>query len=396
MYISIGDNMKKYILILIVILLSSCSIVIPFEEQPEGCSTLYNSNVESTPDAESSQSIIPNSDAAHEILSSMTIEDKVGQLFLARNPKTAEEGIALIEKYKVGGIIFFGRDFRGSDPKSFLTMIESYNGTSKIPLLTAVDEEGGTVCRASLYTAFRDQRFASPAELYEAGGLETVLADAAEKSDFLISLGLNFNLAPVADISTNEKDFIYKRSLGKGRDETADYVSKTVKIMKDHGILSSLKHFPGYGSNSDTHTGIAYDKRSLSDLRKNDLVPFDAGIAAGAPVVMISHSIVECIDSKMPASLSPKVLSLLRDELCFEGVAMTDDLAMDAIGEFTESGEAAVLAIIAGNDLLCCSNIASQYPAVVEAVKSGRISEERIDESVLRIIKMKLEYKIVG
>ena len=388
--------MKKYILILIVILLSSCSIGIPFEETPEGDGTVCKNNSKDTQNTESSQSIIPDNDAVYNLLSSMTIEDKVGQLFLARNPKTEEEGTALIEKYKVGGIIFFGRDFKGSDPQSFSALIKSYNSISKIPLLTAVDEEGGTVCRASLYTAFRDKRFASPAELYEAGGLEAILSDAAEKSDFLISLGLNFNLAPVADISTNEKDFIYKRSLGKGRDETADYVSETVKVMKNHGIISSLKHFPGYGSNSDTHTGIAYDKRSLSDIRKNDLVPFDAGIAAGAPVVMISHSIVECIDSKMPASLSPKVLSLLRDELCFEGVAMTDDLAMDAIGEFTKSGEAAVLAIIAGNDLLCCSNIASQYPAVIEAVKSGRISEERIDESVLRIIKMKLEYKIVG
>ena len=388
--------MKKYILILIVILLSSCSIGIPFEETPEGDGTVCKNNAKDTQNTESSQSIIPDNDAVYNLLSSMTIEDKVGQLFLARNPKTEEEGTALIEKYKVGGIIFFGRDFKGSDPQSFSALIKSYNSISKIPLLTAVDEEGGTVCRASLYTAFRDKRFASPAELYEAGGLEAILSDAAEKSDFLISLGLNFNLAPVADISTNEKDFIYKRSLGKGRDETADYVSETVKVMKNHGIISSLKHFPGYGSNSDTHTGIAYDKRSLSDIRKNDLVPFDAGIAAGAPVVMISHSIVECIDSKMPASLSPKVLSLLRDELCFEGVAMTDDLAMDAIGEFTKSGEAAVLAIIAGNDLLCCSNIASQYPAVIEAVKSGRISEERIDESVLRIIKMKLEYKIVG
>ena len=388
--------MKKYILILIVILLSSCSIGIPFEETPEGNGTVCKNNAKDTQNTESSQSIIPDNDAVYNLLSSMTIEDKVGQIFLARNPKTEEEGTALIEKYKVGGIIFFGRDFKGSDPQSFSALIKSYNSISKIPLLTAVDEEGGTVCRASLYTAFRDKRFASPAELYEAGGLEAILSDAAEKSDFLISLGLNFNLAPVADISTNEKDFIYKRSLGKGRDETADYVSETVKVMKNHGIISSLKHFPGYGSNSDTHTGIAYDKRSLSDIRKNDLVPFDAGIAAGAPVVMISHSIVECIDSKMPASLSPKVLSLLRDELCFEGVAMTDDLAMDAIGEFTKSGEAAVLAIIAGNDLLCCSNIASQYPAVIEAVKSGRISEERIDESVLRIIKMKLEYKIVG
>ena len=338
---------------------------------------------------------MPNEKTADEILSEMSIEEKVGQLFLARNPKTAPQGKELIETYHVGGIIFFGRDFKNSTPSEFKKLIDSYNKTSGIPLLTSVDEEGGTVTRASLYKAFRAEKFASPAELYKLGGLEKILSDAAEKSDFLLDLGLNFNLAPVADISTDENDFIFERSLGLGKEETAQYVSLVVKLMNQKGILSALKHFPGYGNNKDTHTGIAYDKRSFESIMENDLVPFAAGIEAGAPVIMVSHNIVESIDSNMPASLSGDVIKILRDELGFEGVIMTDDLSMDAIKDFTESGEAAVLAILAGTDLLCCSDIETQYQAVLEAVKSGRISAERIEESVLRILNIKLCYKII-
>ena len=335
-------------------------------------------------------------DSAEEIITALTLEEKVGQLFLARNPLTLAEGENLISDYHVGGIIFFGRDFKKSSPSEFKALIKKYNEVSELPLLTAVDEEGGTVCRASLYKAFREEKFASPAELYAEGGLELVLDDAAEKSKFLLELGLNFNLAPVADISTDEKDFIFERSLGLGRDETAEYVSEVVKVMNQKKILSALKHFPGYGNNEDTHTGIAYDKRSFESLLENDLVPFEAGIRAGASAVMVSHNIVEDIGPDMPASLSGKVMDILRQDMKFEGVIMTDDLSMDAIENFTESGEAAVLAVLAGSDLLCCSDTEAQYSAVLAAVKDGRISEERLNESVLRIISMKLEYGILN
>lgn len=332
---------------------------------------------------------------AEDILSDMTLEERVGQLFLARNPLSAEEGIKLIREKHVGGMIFFGRDFKDTDPNGFKKLIGDYNDASAIPLLTAVDEEGGTVCRVSLYESFRAERFASPAELYALGGLELILSDAAEKSEFLLELGINLNLAPVADISTCEDDFIFQRTLGLGRDETAEYIAEAVRVMNEKGIVSALKHFPGYGNNEDTHTGIAYDERSLSTLRENDLVPFARGIDAGVPMVMVSHNIVKNIDPDMPASLSEKMTGILRDELGFEGVIITDDLSMDAIEDFTESGEAAVLAVLAGADILCCSDIDRQYAAVLEAAEEGRISEERINESVLRILRLKLRYGII-
>ena len=332
---------------------------------------------------------------AQRILAEMTLEEKIGQLFLARNPKTEDEGLALIREKNVGGIIFFGRDFKNSTPEKFKALISSYASSSAIPLLTAVDEEGGDVCRVSNYKAFRDEKFLSPSELYAEGGMERILSDCDEKSRFLLSLGLNFNLAPVVDISADENDFIHHRALGMGRDETAEYARAIIKRMNENGILSALKHFPGYGNNEDTHTGIAYDSRSLEYLRQNDLVPFACAINEGAPVAMVSHNVMISLDAKRPASLSAKTYELLRNELGFGGVIMTDDLSMGAIGDFTHSGEAAVLAIEAGADLLCCSDIEVQYSALLEAVENGRISIGRIEDSVLRLLKMKVDYGII-
>ena len=150
-----------------------------------------------------------------------------------------------------------------------------------------------------------------------------------------------------------------------------------------------MKHFPGYGNNEDTHTGIAYDKRSYDTFVNNDFKPFEAGIKAGADAILVAHNIVEAIDDQYPASLSAKVHSLLRDELNYDGVIMTDDLVMAAIKDYVGVNEAAVAAILAGNDLLCCTDFQVQIPEVVKAVKNGIISEEQIDASVLRILKWK-------
>lgn len=346
-------------------------------------------------ETESESFVSDEDEVAKKILSEMTLGEKVGQLFLARNPKTADEGLAMIEEKGIGGIIFFARDFKSSTPEDFKGLISSYNSASEVPLLCAVDEEGGDVLRVSHYTQFREEKFKSPAELYLEGGMERILSDCDEKSQFLLSLGLNFNLAPVVDISTDENDFIFHRAIGLGRDGTAEYAVSLVRRMNENSMISAIKHFPGYGNNEDTHTGIAYDGRSLDYLMENDIVPFSEAIKAGAPVVMISHNVIVSLDSEYPASLSRASYELLRNELGFEGVIITDDLSMGAIKDFTESGEAAVLAIEAGADLLCCSDVETQYSALLQAVESGRISMERIEESVLRLIKMKLRFGII-
>ena len=151
-----------------------------------------------------------------------------------------------------------------------------------------------------------------------------------------------------------------------------------------------LKHFPGYGDNEDTHTGIAHDGRSWDTFVTSDFLPFQAGIDAGAQMVLVSHNIVSAMDSRLPASLSPEVHRILREELGFTGVIVTDDLYMDGVRHFTGDEEAAVLAVQAGNDLLCCTDFQTQVPAVLAAVERGEITEERIDQSVLRILELKM------
>jgi beta-N-acetylhexosaminidase len=231
--------------------------------------------------------------------------------------------------------------------------------------------------------------------LYAESGLDLVASDTKEKATLLKSLGFNVNLAPVCDVSTNPADYIYARTFGKNAVETAKYVKTVVDTMNANGIGCTLKHFPGYGSNVDTHKGIAMDNRSYDSFLDSDFLPFRAGIKAGAGSVLVSHNIVKCMDPELPASLSPKVHQILRDELGFGGVIMTDDLKMDAIKEYIGDEVSAVLAIKAGNDLVVASDFDVQIPSVLVAVKNGSISEARLNESVLRILVWKLRLGVI-
>ena len=327
------------------------------------------------------------------LLSSMTVEEKVGQLFLARCP--AEGAIRDIETYHLGGYILFGRDFDNETPDSLRAKLDSYQFASPIPLLMAVDEEGGTVCRVSNHSAFRSRRFPSPRESYASGGMEQVLSMETEKAALLAELGINVNMGPVCDVSTNAGSFMYQRSLGQSPEETGRFASATVQIYGNHSLGSVLKHFPGYGSNADTHTDIITDSRSLEELEAVDLLPFAAGISAGADAILVSHNIVTAMDDQYPASLSPAVHDYLRSTMGYEGVIVTDDLVMEAITKAYGPEEAAVLAVLAGNDLLCSSEYQIQYPAVLDAVRSGRISEDQLDTSVMRILQWKKELGLI-
>ena len=354
--------------------------------------------VESTPDTEKSQpeesQPTTTSSKAEKILASMSMEEKIGQMFIVRCPET--DAAALAEEYQVGGYILFGRDFEDQTVSGLQAAIESYQDSVNIPMFVGVDEEGGTVVRASAYPQFRDTPFESPQQLYAEGGMDRILEDIAEKSAFLEKLGINLNFAPVSDVSTNPNDYINPRAFGKNGKATAKYVSQVVTAMKKAGMGSVLKHFPGYGNNVDTHTGISYDNRDYSTFETSDFLPFEAGIKAGADCILVSHNIVACMDEDMPASLSPEVHRILREELGYDGVVMTDDLVMDAIRAYTDNGTAAVAAVQAGNDLLCCTDFTEQIPAVIEAVNDGTISESHINESVLRILQAKINLGIIS
>lgn len=321
------------------------------------------------------------------LLSGLTTEEKVGQLFLARCRKeAASEDIA---QYHLGGLVLFDRDTEDETPESLRQTLERYQKAATIPLLIAVDEEGGSVVRISDKPAFRDAPFSSPRSLYEGGGMEALRTAEAEKDALLSDLGINVNLAPVCDITTDPAAFLYDRSLGQSPELTCQWVQIAVEEGQTYGIGCVLKHFPGYGNNADTHVGIAIENRSLEELEAQDLLPFAAGMEAGCGAVMMSHIQVTALDAEYPASLSPAVHRYVRETMGYNGVLVTDDLVMDAISVPYGVGEAAVLAVLAGNDLLISSDFPEQYAAVLEAIREGRISEEQIDNAVRRVLLWK-------
>ena len=245
--------------------------------------------------------------------------------------------------------------------------------------------------RVSSNPHLRSEKFASPQRLWALGGMERILEDTREKDVLLDALGFNVNLAPVADVSTDTGDFIYSRSFGQDAVATADYVAAVTAQMAADGMGSVLKHFPGYGSNRDTHTGIAVDDRPYEDFVNENFLPFLEGIAAGGDTaaVLVSHNIVECMDPDLPASLSPAVHNILREELAFDGVVMTDDLAMEAVSAYAGDGAVAVMALEAGNDLVLTTDYRTQIPKVMEAVENGALDEAVIDTACRRVLRWK-------
>jgi beta-N-acetylhexosaminidase len=182
---------------------------------------------------------------------------------------------------------------------------------------------------------------------------------------------------------------MYKRAIDVDENVTSEFARKVVKQMNEDNVLSSLKHFPGYGDNVDTHTGIAIDERSYENFKENDFLPFEAGIKEDAPCILVSHNIVKSMDTEYPASLSEKVIKELRNTLHYDGVVITDDLAMDAVKSYVEDGRAATLAVKAGNDMIITSDFETMYNEILESVKEKRLSEELIDKAVLRVLQWK-------
>lgn len=325
--------------------------------------------------------------AAQALLENMTLEEKVAQVFLFRCP--TENALAAVQTYQPGGFMLFAKDFDGKTAEQVCTEMESYQQASKIPMFLAVDEEGGTVVRVSRNANLASKPFQSPQQVFQSGGMQAIVDDTIQKAQLLQSLGLNVNLAPVADVSTNPSDFMYARAFGQGAVETADYVKNAVATYNQQRMACALKHFPGYGNNVDTHTGIAVDNRPYETFTDSDFLPFAAGIDEGAPMVLVSHNIVNCMDAEHPASLSPEVHRILREDLGFTGLILTDDLSMEAIPAYTGGENPCAAAINAGNDLLLSSNLQADYNALLAAVQDGTVTEARLDESVLRILAMK-------
>lgn len=333
-------------------------------------------------------------DAAYRVLRTMTLEEKVGQVFLAKCPGAA--ALDAIAAYRPAGFNLFEADFKDRTREQVVAAIASYQSASRIPMAISADEEGGTVIRLSKNPLLAAEPFNSPHWTYDHGGFPAIAADAEKKAQTMLELGLNLNLAPVVDVSTDPLDMMYQRTLERPADLTSEFVALYVERTRKTALSSCLKHFPGYGNNKDTHTGAVVDERPMATFEGSDFLPFEAGIAAGVECVMVSHVIVTCMDPDRPASLSPAVHAILRSRLGFTGLILTDSLGMGAISAYAEGNDPHVAALLAGNDLLVTPLLAQGYAAVLAAVEDGTVPMDTLDHAVFRVLAWKISRGIVA
>lgn len=322
---------------------------------------------------------------AYNTLNTLSLDEKIGQLLLARYPDKD------INNYNVAGYVFFEKDFKDKNKEQVINMIDNLSKTAKIPLLTAVDEEGGKINRISTNPNLSASPFKGSKEIYDASGLDGIMEDIKNKSKLLSSLHLNVNLAPVVDMSTDTKSYIYDRTIGYGVDITSKYADTVIFSSKGSEVSYVLKHFPGYGDNTDTHNGESTDDTPYDEIINNNILPFKAGIEAGAEAVLVSHNKFTSIDA-IPATLSSAIHNLLRSNLGFTGVIITDDLDMGATKNISDRY---VNALLAGNNLLIVTDYDAAFKQIKSGIESGKVTEDYINKVVLRNLAWKY-YKLLG
>lgn len=334
---------------------------------------------------------------ASEIFSEMSLSDKIYQMMFVRpeaitgvTTATAASDAtrAALQKYPVGGIVYSKSNMLSKE--QLASMISHTKSYAKVPLFIATDEEGGKVNR--LMDSVGTTKVDSPYS-YKDNGINTASCNAKIIANDMNNLGFNLNFAPVADVWSNPNNaVIAQRAYSNNFREAGNLVDAAVRGFHEGGVCTTLKHFPGHGDTyEDTHTSTAYVSKSRDQLENEELQVFRKGIEAGTDLVMVGHMIVENIDNTAPASLSEKVVTeLLRNEMNFTGLIITDSLEMNAVSEHYTGGEAAVRAIKAGNDLLLePKDLNEAVMAVMNAVSQGEITEQQINEHVLRILEVK-------
>ena len=346
----------------------------------------------------------PYEESALALLETLSLDEKIWQMiFVTPDELTSiynttavgETTKNALKSYPIGGLVFFGQNITSKEQVKNMTTALQAN--SKIPLFIAVDEEGGRVSRLSKIGVTRQK---SPMREYgDAGDAEAVYALGQEFAQQLSSAGFNLDYAPVADVVTNAGNTeIGDRSFGTDPAVVSTMAVQMLKGLQDGKVISCLKHFPGHGSTSaDSHLGRSLSNRTLDELRQLELIPFRAGIEAGAELVMISHmALPKVTGNEDPCEFSSLIVTdLLREELGFEGLIVTDSQEMGAITSYG-SGEAALRAVQAGCDVITMpDNKLLAFNALKKAVEDGVITEERINESVLRILSLKYKYGII-
>ena len=347
-----------------------------------------------------------------DVLGKMSLREKVGQLFIVRPEALAENSnaetapatdrvddavISRIEEYPVGGIALFSRNITSAEQLPMF--ISDLQSSSKYPLFIAVDEEGGRVARIANSDFFNVASYKSMEDIGKSGDASKAEEVGRQIGSYLKELGFNLDFAPVADTNTNPQNIVIgDRSYGSDPALVARMVSAQLDGMHDSGIMGTLNHFPGHGdTKDDTHSGYVSIEKTWDELKECELVPFITALPK-ADMVMVSHiTAVNVTSDKLPTSMSETMITgKLRNELGYDGVIITDAMAMGAVADNYTSAEAAVTAVKAGVDIvLMPQNLDEAFNGVMNAVTDGEISMERLDESVLRILKMKAKYKLI-
>jgi len=350
-------------------------------------------------------------DPVEELLESLTLEEKVGQLLVVgiEGTELGEDAAWALREARVGGIVLFGRNVESAEQLVGLTNRLKAENTARVPLLLCVDEEGGAVSRMPPEVADLPNAY----DYAQAGGDPYARGEvlAAECAAF----GFHVDFAPVLDVWSNpDNTVIGRRAFGTDPLEVAVSGPRCAYAMMEGGVVPVVKHFPGHGdTDTDSHVGLPVVDQTRQELEDNELMPFRFAVEGiggeshedptPVPAVMVGHILMTELNPEKPASLSPAVVTdLLRGDMGFEGVVFTDDLTMGAVTNAYGVGEAAVLAVEAGCDVaLVCHGWAAEreaYDALLEAAESGRISQARLDESVGRVLALKLDpaYDISG
>ena len=350
---------------------------------------------------DASEQIVPSDDEhINELISEMSLHEKVCQMFIVtpesltgRDLVTDSDAVTSerLQQYPVGGLIYFSRNLKNAGQTAdMISAVQSSNQlVSEIPLFIAVDEEGGTIARCA--DKLGTTKF-KPMYSYRSKGADTAYSNAYTIAQDISGLGFNLDFAPVADTWSNPKNkVIGKRAYSDDFGESATLVASAVKGFADGGVACSVKHFPGHGDTiEDSHDGMARSYKTIDELEKQEYLAFESGIAAGADMVMVGHITMVNVDN-IPASLSRTFITdELRGRLGFDGVVVTDALNMGALTDYYSSEEIAVEVIKAGGDILLMpADLSSAVAGVENAVQNGELTEDRINESVLRILSLK-------
>lgn len=337
------------------------------------------------------------------VISEMTLEEKVFQMFMITPEQLTHVDTAILageatkealERCPVGGLIYFQPNI--IDEKQLKTMIANTQSYSKYPLFIGVDEEGGPlVSRIANSDGFQVETFPSMREIGASGDYTKAYRVGQAIGSYLSELGFNMDFAPVADVLTNPANTVIgSRSFGADPEMTAQMVAQVTKGLQEQDICAVLKHFPGHGgTNSDSHENAVANDHTLEQLKSTEFLPFSRGIHAGAGCVMVGHiSLPSVTEDGLPATLSYDITTgLLRESLSFDGIIITDSMSMGAITNYYTSDEAAIKAVQAGADMILMPQDFEQASTgLLEAVQNGTIDEDRIDESVYRILRYKL------